>query len=70
MPVQDYAEEAINSNRNLALEVMFAVALRIQTKVAAPWKGMIAMFRSICRPASLPVLSFFPGLRGLGRLAP
>jgi hypothetical protein len=32
MPVQDYAEEAINSNRKLALEVMFAVALRLRTK--------------------------------------
>jgi hypothetical protein len=39
MPVQDYAEEAINSNRNLALEVMFAVALLIRTKFFGVCEG-------------------------------
>jgi len=39
MPVQDYAEEAINSNRNLALEATFAVALLIRTKFFGVCEG-------------------------------
>src|SRR5262249_26179096 len=37
VPVQDYAEQTINSNRNLALEVMFAVAFCANTMTNSPW---------------------------------
>src|SRR5262245_24494120 len=69
---QDYAEEAINSNRNLALEAMFAVALRIRTKFfRVQERNVTAMSRSISRRSLVAgAPTFSPLAHGWGRQRP